>query len=86
MKKPIDDKEWVYNWVKGTIRGYLSGRKPGSTLNKTMGMIKRGLNYGSATISKQQLHEILTDNEFDKYREQDRYLDLIEKCKQDQLF
>jgi hypothetical protein len=79
------EKERSYNWVKGSIRGYLSERKPGSTLERTIGTIKRSLNYTTATISKQQLHEILNDDEFTKYRDSNRYKDLTERCKEEDL-
>lgn len=79
------NKEWVYNWVKGTIRGYLSGRKAGSKLEPTIGIIKRGLNYLNIKISKQQLHEILNDYEFNKYKSSQRYKELIERCEEEAL-
>ena len=75
-----DEKEWVYFWVKGTIRDYLSESKPGNTLERIMLMIRRELKYRTAKISKQQLQEILSDNEFDKYRESQRFNNLIDRC------
>jgi hypothetical protein len=50
-----------------------------------MGAIRRGLKFGTAKISKQQLQEILSDNEFDKYRESPRYNDLIDRCIEENL-
>lgn len=70
------------NRVRGAIRCYLLKRREKCTLNWTIGIIRQSIEWG---VPKQQLHEILTDNEFDKYRNSDRYLDLIERCKEKDL-
>ena len=83
MKKHFNEKNYAINWIRGAIISYLAEKKPGNTLEKTIGVIRRGYNYGSFSISKQVLQEILNEKEFDNYKSSPRYKDLIERCKEE---
>ena len=76
----FDKEKSTINTVRESIRSYLFKPRPLNILDWTIKEIKRNIMF---RLSKQKLQEIL--NEFERYKYSQRYYDLIERCKEEDL-